>query len=150
MSVAPEPVDLDLCHRASRLRAGRRFGTTKRRPQIALARGDPQAALADLPRVSSPIAAASLKERAYRALGRRADADAALAELENIAASDAPDEIARIYALRDDRDAAFTWLNRAYELHDYGLSQIKLNPDFNSLKTDPRYAAFLRKMKLPQ
>jgi tetratricopeptide (TPR) repeat protein len=118
--------------------------------EIALARGDPQGSLAALPRVESPIEVASLKARAYRALGRNAEADAALAELAKIAATDAPGQIGRIYALRGERDSAFKWLDRAYELRDSTISEIKSDPDFNNLKTDPRYAAFLRKMKLPQ
>jgi TolB-like protein len=118
--------------------------------EIALARGDPQDSLAALPRVESPIEAASLKARAYRALGRNAEADAALAELEKIGATDAPGRIARIYALRGERDSAFKWLGRAYELRDSTISEIKSDPDFNNLKTDPRYAAFLRTMKLPE
>jgi TolB-like protein len=118
--------------------------------EIALARGEPQAALAALSHVESPIEVSSLKTRAFRALGRNADADAALAELEKLAANDAPAEIARIYALRGDRDLAFKWLDRSYELRDVAAADIKGDPDFNNLKTDPRYAAFLRKMKLPQ
>jgi hypothetical protein len=35
-------------------------------------------------------------------------------------------------------------------LRDVAAADIKGDPDFNNLKTDPRYAAFLRKMKLPQ
>ena len=118
--------------------------------QDALARGDPQRALSELSRVTSPIHALSLKERALRALGRKADADIALEQLEKLAATDGPAEIARIHALRDDVDAAFKWLDRAYELHDNALGSIKVVPDFNNLKTDPRFAAFLRKMRLPQ
>jgi TolB-like protein/Flp pilus assembly protein TadD len=118
--------------------------------EIALARGDPQAALTALSHVESPIEVSSLKARAFRALGRNADADIALAELEKLAANDAPAEIARIYALRGDRDLAFKWLDRSYELRDVAAADIKGDPDFNNLKTDPRYAAFLRKMKLPQ
>ena len=86
---------------------------------------------------------------AFRALGRNANADAALAELEKSAATDAPAEIARIYALRGKRDSAFKWLDRSYELRDSTADGIKGDPDFNNLKTDPRYAAFLRKMRLP-
>jgi hypothetical protein len=62
----------------------------------------------------------------------------------------APAEIARIYALRGERDSAFKWLDRSYELRDSTAADIKGDPDFNNIKTDPRYAAFLRKMRLPQ
>jgi TolB-like protein/DNA-binding winged helix-turn-helix (wHTH) protein/cytochrome c-type biogenesis protein CcmH/NrfG len=117
---------------------------------IALARGNPQGALAALPQVTSPIEAAGLKERALRALGRKVEADSALAELEKMAATAEPAALARIYALRSESDPAFHWLDRAYDMHDSVLSDIKTDPDFNNLKSDPRYAAFLRKMKLPE
>jgi hypothetical protein len=75
--------------------------------QIALARGDPQAALDALSLVRSPIEAASLKERALRALGRKNEADAALAHLKALAAVGSPSQIARAYALRGESDLAF-------------------------------------------
>ena len=117
--------------------------------EIALSRGDPQAALIALPRVKSPTEVASVKARAFRALGRRADADAALAELEKTAATDAPGELARVYALLGDRDLSFKWLDRSYELRDPSVVDIKANRDFDDLRTDLRYVEFLRKMKLP-
>jgi tetratricopeptide (TPR) repeat protein len=92
--------------------------------QIALARGDPQAALAALPQVTSPIEAASLKERALRALGRNAEADSALSALQKVAATAAPGEVARVYALRGESNAAFQWLDRAYDLRDSTIAQI--------------------------
>jgi TolB-like protein len=117
--------------------------------QIALDRGDAQAALSALPRVSSPIAVASIKARALHALGRTADADAALADLEKLAAADAPGEVARVYTFLGDRDRAFQWLDRSYELRDPTITGIKGDRELDGLKGDPRYVEFLQKMKLP-
>ncbi len=43
---------------------------------------------------------------------------------------------------------AFQWLERAYEQNDGGLTEVKVDPVLASLRTDPRYHAFLVKMKL--
>jgi hypothetical protein len=58
-------------------------------------------------------------------------------------------EIADAYAYRGELDQAFTWLERAYRQKDTVLYLIKSDPFFKKLDGDPRYKAFLRKMKLP-
>ena len=66
-----------------------------------------------------------------------------------------PYEIALVYAWRGDRDAAFEWLERAFELRGgRGISRLyfralKYDPLLRKLRDDPRYAALLRKMNLP-
>jgi TolB-like protein/Tfp pilus assembly protein PilF len=57
-------------------------------------------------------------------------------------------QIAEIYAWRGQKDLAFQWLERAYTQHDGGLTEIKTDPLLESLHADPRYQAFMRKMKL--
>jgi hypothetical protein len=46
-------------------------------------------------------------------------------------------------------DGAFEWLERAYAQHDSGLLWMKVDPDLKNLHGDPRFAALLRKMRLP-
>ena len=58
-------------------------------------------------------------------------------------------QIAEVYAFRGESDKAFEWLERAYAQGDGGLSQMKGNPLLKSLERDLRYAAFLKKMRLP-
>jgi hypothetical protein len=63
-----------------------------------------------------------------------------------------PSNIAGLYATRGDADLAFRWLERAYQQHDEGLipgPPFVLDPAWIPLRADPRYKAFLRKMKLP-
>jgi serine/threonine-protein kinase len=57
-------------------------------------------------------------------------------------------QIASLYAWRGQKDQAFQWLERAYTQHDGGLTEIKTDPLLASLHADPRYQAFMRKMKL--
>jgi tetratricopeptide (TPR) repeat protein len=58
-------------------------------------------------------------------------------------------QIAEAMAWRGDIDGAFAWLERAYEQHDGGLSNIKTDVMLAPVRTDPRYAAMLKKMDLP-
>jgi len=55
-----------------------------------------------------------------------------------------------VYAFRGDKDRAFEWLDRAYEMRDDDLYFIKDDPLIKSLENDPRYKAFLKKMNLPE
>ncbi len=84
------------------------------------------------------------------ALGKRAESDAALAELLATYQKDAPYRIATVYAYRGDREAAFKWLERAYTERDGDLSSIKVDPLLKSLTADPRYTALLKKLGLPE
>jgi hypothetical protein len=86
----------------------------------------------------------------YHAMGRQADSDAALAAMEKGGAQDYASEIADACAYRGEADPAFKWLERAYRQKDTALYFIKIDPFFARLKSDPRYAGFLRKMNLPE
>jgi TolB-like protein/Tfp pilus assembly protein PilF len=59
-------------------------------------------------------------------------------------------QIAEAHAWCEDANQGFKWLDRAYRQRDGGLSAIKWDPAFNSLRGDPRYAALLRKMNFPE
>jgi adenylate cyclase len=59
-------------------------------------------------------------------------------------------QVAEVYAWRHEKDKAFEWLDRAYRQRDAGLVYIKGDPFLASLHGDPRFGAFLRKMKLPE
>jgi tetratricopeptide (TPR) repeat protein len=87
---------------------------------------------------------------AHFAAGRKGESDAQLAEAIRQNGTSWPSEIARVYAFRGERDRAFEWLDRAYEMRDEDLYQIKGDPLFRNLENDPRYKAFLRKMNLPE
>ena len=86
---------------------------------------------------------------AYHALGRKKEADAALAEFIAKYQADGAFQVAEIYAFRGEADRAFEWLERAYAQRDGGLTEIKGDFFLKSLERDPRYIAFLKKMRLP-
>ncbi len=57
-------------------------------------------------------------------------------------------QVAEICAARGDKDAAFHWLDKAFEYHDSGLSFVMASYYFRSLRDDPRWFAFVKKMNL--
>ena len=61
-----------------------------------------------------------------------------------------PGTIASYYAILGKKDEAFAWLDKAYAEKSNSLAYIKVIPQFDGLQTDPRYAALLKKMGLPQ
>ena len=62
---------------------------------------------------------------------------------------DAPFQIATVYAWRGEKDAAFDWLERAYAGRDGGLIELATDPLLRGVRDDPRYRAFLTRLKLP-
>jgi len=50
----------------------------------------------------------------------------------------------------DDKDQAFFWLQKAYEERSPELVFLKVDPRFESLKSDARYEDLLRRMNFPQ
>jgi TolB-like protein/Tfp pilus assembly protein PilF len=121
--------------------------------ETLLAIGQPDAALAEVEKESDPAYRAYARARTYILVGRRADADAALAEFEKTYVADWAYAIASLHALRGEPDQAFLWLDRAYEQRDGGLvgtPSVNIDPDLKSIRGDPRYKTFLRKMNLPE
>ena len=84
------------------------------------------------------------------AVGRYADADEAIKAQIAQWSDDAAFYIAETYAYRGDHDLAMEWLQRAYAQKDLALNEIVADPLFSSMADDPRFKAFLRKMKLPE
>jgi hypothetical protein len=61
-----------------------------------------------------------------------------------------PAIIAANYAVLGEKDKAFAWLEKGYEGKSDLMRILKTAPDFDSLRSDPRYADLLRRMNLPQ
>jgi serine/threonine protein kinase/tetratricopeptide (TPR) repeat protein len=81
-------------------------------------------------------------------LGRRTESDEALRLLIEKDAGDAAYQIAQVHAARRETDAAFEWLERAYEQRDAGLSMLKSSVELRNLHGDPRWLALIRKLGL--
>jgi tetratricopeptide (TPR) repeat protein len=117
---------------------------------LLLAKGDPASAMVEIDRESGPENREFGRAIGYHALGRKAEADAALAEYEkNYARTDAYG-VAEIHAYRSEIEEAFQWLERAYRQRDFQCAYfVKTDLLFRNLWPDPRFKEFLRKMKLP-
>jgi len=117
--------------------------------RIYLLQGRPQDALREIEHVHLATYRAHLYALTYYALGRKKESDAALRELMMKYHASNAFEIATIYAFRNQTDEAFEWLDRAYAQRDPSLMSTKMDPLLKSLHNDPRYAAFLKKLNLP-
>jgi serine/threonine-protein kinase len=81
--------------------------------------------------------------------GDRRAADDALKVLTDKYSSDGPYQIAEVYALREDPDNAFKWLDRAWSARDPGIQQLLYDPFLLRYKDDARFAAFCKSIGLP-
>jgi TolB-like protein/Tfp pilus assembly protein PilF len=116
---------------------------------IHLLRSNPRAALEEMEQERNTFTHLYGLALAYPALGRKKESDEALGELVRKYQDGAAFQIATVYAFRGNPDEAFAWLERAYLQKDGGLAEMKGDPLLRSLESDPRYAAFLKKMRLP-
>jgi len=86
-----------------------------------------------------------------QAAGRQAESDEALRAQIARWANTGAFYVAMTYAFRGDHDHAIEWLERAYQQKDTWLATTIIGEHvFKSMAGDPRFKAFLRKMKLPE
>jgi tetratricopeptide (TPR) repeat protein len=57
--------------------------------------------------------------------------------------------LATAYAALGKRDEAFVWLEKLYQIHALAIALPKVEPAFDPLRSDPRFADLLRRMGLP-
>jgi hypothetical protein len=74
----------------------------------------------------------------YRKLGRQADAEAMLQKLRPAVGDDGAYEFACIYAQWGDIPQALHWLEIALRQRSSELSELKAEPDLDSLRKEPR------------
>jgi serine/threonine-protein kinase len=84
----------------------------------------------------------------YAKMGRKDDALRVLEQITNFGRTHyvAGDEIASIYVALGDNDAAFQWLERAYQERSGSLRGVLSQPMFRSLYSDPRYANLVKRI----
>ncbi|MGA8277581.1 MAG: tetratricopeptide repeat protein [Rhodanobacteraceae bacterium] len=116
---------------------------------IEAQRGDAHAALRaaqqELPGVWRDTALAL----AQQISGDSVAAGAALENLLDKQGDNAAYQIAEVYALREDSERMFAWLDRAWTLRDPGLSSLLYDPFLLRYKEDSRFAALCKKAGLP-
>jgi len=123
---------------------------------IALERtGKPQQALAEL-----QIALNLENENAFilsiigftlARMGETAQAEDVIGQLHALSARKyvSPMHIARVYAGLGQRNEAFEALEQNYQLRDYNMPYLRVDPTFDSLHSDPRFSPFVSRLGLP-
>ncbi|HEY4045804.1 MAG TPA: winged helix-turn-helix domain-containing protein [Acidobacteriaceae bacterium] len=117
--------------------------------KILIAERKSQLALAEIEKEPGEWAKLMGQALAYHALGRGQDSTAALGALIAKYGTDGAYQIAQVYEYHGESDKSFEWLERAYKQRDPGLTDMKTDPLLKSLRHDPRYTEFLKKMHLP-
>jgi hypothetical protein len=88
---------------------------------------------------------------AYAVAGKRAEARKVIAELEQLSKGKyiSPYFFAVIYAGLGERDQTFAWLERAYQERHQFMTLLGVEPLFDPLRSDPRFAGLVRRIGLP-
>ena len=123
-------------------------GTWEMLALVEAKRGDGEAALKAAAQETDPDWRAYAMALAQQARGDKTAADASLNALIAGHSDDMSFQIATVYAFRGDADKTFEWLDRAYEKQDPGVMAIIDNPFTQDLRSDPRFAAFCKKVGL--
>jgi serine/threonine-protein kinase len=98
---------------------------------------------------NTPWTLAQLAHAQARA-GNRATAERLLAELRQRANKEyvSPFAFVYVYLGLDDKEQTFAWLERSYGLRSADMITLKVDPIFESLRSDPRFRDLLRRLNL--
>jgi hypothetical protein len=71
-----------------------------------------------------------------------------LAEIENRERSGqvSPERVAETYLRLGDKENAFIWLEKVFDARDISIVQFKVDPAYDLLRDDPRYAQLLSRI----
>src|SRR6266496_1717154 len=88
----------------------------------------------------------------YAVTGNKGEAQKLLSEMKDLSVRQyvPADRIALIYAGLGDKDEAFAWLEKAYDERSFNMTWLKVEPRWDSLRSDPRFADLVRRLGLPQ
>jgi len=86
----------------------------------------------------------------YGVSGKKAEARALLDELKQMSLQEyvPAESIALVYVGLGEKDQAFAWLEKAYGERSFGVAWLKVEPRWDSLRSDPRFADLLRRVGL--
>ena len=102
----------------------------------------------DLVKGAAPVEASVkvIMAQAFARWGKKSEAVELLEDVAGVPAS--AYSLAGVYGALGDKDQAFEWFNKTVDEDPYRIAFIKTNPRFDSLRSDPRFADLLRRMKL--
>ena len=61
-----------------------------------------------------------------------------------------PSQLAYIYGILGEKDRAFLWFEKSYEEHTSDMPFLQVDPTYDDLRSDPRFADLERRVGLPQ
>jgi len=98
---------------------------------------------------NEPLRLASLG-CAYASAGKKIQAQRILAQLNEASKTHyvPPYFLGVVHAAMGDKEAAFSWLEKAYEEHDSYLVRLRVEPLMDPLRPDPRFEKLLHRMNL--
>jgi TolB-like protein/cytochrome c-type biogenesis protein CcmH/NrfG len=119
--------------------------------EVLLAENKPDEALAAMSEEPDEASRLTCLPDAMWKLGRRKEADALLVEAASKYSDSGAYTLAESYAMRNDKDQAFKWLDRAFENREAPVNvMMRWDPLLRNLHGDPRFTALLQKLKLPE
>jgi eukaryotic-like serine/threonine-protein kinase len=88
----------------------------------------------------------------YGRTGRRPDARKVLDDLQTQSKSVyiAPSNFVKVYIGLGDKEQAFAWLEKGYQQHDFWLTFLTREPEYDSLRSDLRFQELVRRIGFPQ
>lgn len=90
--------------------------------------------------------------RTYALAGRREEAMKILNDLKRLSEHKhvSPTAMATIEGALGNKEQAFAWLNKGFEMRDFLLVLLKVEPAFDPLRNDARFASLAHRVGLPQ
>jgi tetratricopeptide (TPR) repeat protein len=98
--------------------------------------------LADLSNLASNYAASGDKAKARKLLAQALQLNQREGDFSAF-------NFAAVYVALGDKDEAFHWLEKSYENRDWPLVQLKVAPQWDPLRSDPRFQNLVRRVGLP-
>ncbi len=139
LSLLKRSIDLEPRNYAANLMLGETYEALGK-PQEALAIFDSRPDLRESPYIA----------RAYALLGRRDDAIKILNALVKRGGAFDLQEVAIAYFALGDKDRGFEWLTKAFDQRAGYVPWAKVQPAFDTIRSDPRFKVLVARLKLPE
>jgi TolB-like protein len=117
---------------------------------LRLLQGRYAESLAECPKIADERTRLACVVHAQHSLGRRTEADQALADLLKTGTGGNLANLGGVYAWFGDADQAFAWFDKAVAARESGATQILGDRTLDGLHKDPRWPALLKKMNLTE
>lgn len=110
-------------------------------------------AIAELEKIRTPDTSRSVLSElghVYALQGRRPEALQVIEDLQRSSKRTFIDPwyVANIYAALGEKDAAFTWLEKAYQQHSPAMDGLRIDPRYAAIRSDPRFVDLVRRVGL--